>query len=367
MKNLALFFTLFISLNALAQNQNPTNDTLSLLFIGDIMGHDSQILSAYNPATETYNYHEVFEEIAPVIRKHDYGIANLEVVLGGKPYKGYPQFSSPDELAVACKNNGINVLVTANNHSCDKGKVGVQRTVQVLDSLDIRHTGTFKHKKERSEKNLLILSQKNLRVGLLNYTYGTNGLPTPEPTFVNRIDTSLMASDIRASKKANLDKLIVFLHWGTQYESHPNKTQENLAGFLLKKGVDIIIGSHPHVLQRMEYHPGDSIQKERLVVYSLGNYVSNQRTRKRDGGAMVRIVLVKSEKGTHITDKGYYLTWVNKFKTDDKWNFQILPASLYEKSNYQGLYQYSTDKLKLFLDDSRTLLDKENINVPEIK
>ena len=140
LKIIALF--IILSPKAFSQNVEST-DSLTLTFIGDIMGHTSQIKSAFNSDSNTYDYRDVFSKMPSVIKSSDFAIANLEVTLAGKPYTGYPSFSSPDELAVACKESGIDVLVTANNHSCDKGKKGILRTIKVLDSLKIKHTGTF--------------------------------------------------------------------------------------------------------------------------------------------------------------------------------------------------------------------------------
>ena len=137
-----LYYT-FIFLNSYLFAQKPAE--VSLLFIGDIMGHGSQIQSAFNKDSKTYDYASVFSKVTPIIKRTDFAIANLEVTLAGPPFTGYPQFSSPDALAVACKNSGIDVLVTANNHSCDRRKNGLLRTIHVLDSLEIKHTGTFKN------------------------------------------------------------------------------------------------------------------------------------------------------------------------------------------------------------------------------
>ena len=200
-----------------------TASRMSLLFMGDVMGHIPQVEGAYNDDTKRYDYMPVFDKIKHKFAQVDFAIANLEVTLAGKPYKGYPQFSSPDALAAACRDSGIDVLVTANNHTCDRGKKGIIRTLNVLDSLKIAHTGTFRNKAEFDKKNLLVLSKNGISVGILNYTYGTNGLPVPEPTVVNRIDLNLMKQDIEKAKKAQLDKLIVVIHWGIEYQQKQNK------------------------------------------------------------------------------------------------------------------------------------------------
>lgn len=366
MKNKIIYLALLLSLPIFSQDIKE-KDSLSLIFIGDVMGHDPQIESAYNPETSTYNYDGVFKKVKPIIENADFSIANLEVTLAGEPYAGYPQFSSPDALAVACKNSGMDVLVTANNHSCDRGKKGILRTIKILDSLNIPHTGTFVDTADREKNNLLVLNKNNIKVGLLNYTYGTNGLPIPAPTAVNMIDTLTMKQDIIKSRETSLDKLIVIIHWGKEYISYPSKNQMNIAEFLFKNGVDIVIGSHPHVLQKMEHHPKTEKQQERFIAYSLGNFVSNQRTRKRDGGAILKLTLTKEDGRTHISNSGFYLTWVNKPKVNGKTTFEIVPCSEFESNDFYDLDFGSKEKMKLFISDSRALLKKENKAVKEIK
>lgn len=367
MKNVFQLFILTLSsFNLLAQDVTQ-EDSLSLIFMGDIMGHDPQIESAFNPEKGAYNYEGVFRKVSHIIKAADFAIANLEVTLAGKPYAGYPQFSSPDALAVACKKNGIDVLVTANNHSCDRAKKGLLRTIHVLDSLDIPHTGTFKDSTERNNNNLLVLDKNNIRVGLLNYTYGTNGLPTPKPTMVNRIDTLIMLSDIRKSQADSLDKLIVMIHWGPEYQSQPSKKQVEIAEVLFRNGVDIIVGSHPHVLQKMEYIQAKEDDNEHFIAYSLGNFVSNQRTRKRDGGAMLKLTLRKNKEDVKISNYGYYLTWVSRPTIDDKTMYEIVPCSEFESNDFYDLDIDAKEKMKVFIADSRALFEKENIAVLEIK
>ncbi len=361
MRSAGIIFLLFFVLPP-----SGAQDTLTLLFLGDIMCHDAQLAAARDTAAGRYDFSEVFGGVAPLLRQADATVANLETTLAGPPYQGYPRFSSPDELAAACKEAGIGYLMTANNHACDKGRRGIVRTAGVLDLLDIGHTGTFRDTADRRKNNLLVIQKGALRAGILNYTYGTNGLPPPAPTVVNRIDTARMARDIAAATRDSLDKLIVFLHWGEQYQQHPNHTQQTIARFLFSRGVDIIIGSHPHVLQPMEYHPGDSLRKERLVVWSLGNYLSNQRKHPRDGGVMAQVTLVKSGDTTRIARTGYYLTWVHKFYDGRQWHFRILPCAEYEQNDYRGLDEYSVNKMKAFLQNARTLLDQENIRFKEI-
>lgn len=363
-----LLFLLTIQVFSAISQENNEKQSLSIVFMGDIMGHDAQIKSAYNAKIGTYDYTGVFEKVKPLIEKADFAVANLEVTLAGRPFKGYPQFSSPDALAVAAKQAGIDVLVTANNHSCDRGKQGILRTLRVLDSLKILHTGTFKDSTNRAENNLLILSKNEIHVGLLNYTYGTNGIVASPPTIVNMLDTAQMAKDIIAAQAKNLDKLIVVLHWGIEYKRHPNKKQEQLAAFLFEKGVDVIIGSHPHVVQRLEYRAATATAKEQFIAYSLGNFVSNQRAKTKDGGIMAALTFTKNKVGeVSLSDKGYYLTWVHRPKKQGQYFFEILPCTDIEKQNFIGIDSISQTKMKYFIKDTRKLFDQVNVSVPELK
>ena len=353
-----IFSVLFFLVSGPFQSQE-----VSFLFMGDIMGHGPQIRSAYQNSEKKYNYNKVFEPLEDIISSVDFAVANLEVTLAGPPYMGYPQFSSPDELAEACKNNGVDVLVTANNHSCDRKNSGVIRTVEVLDSFKILHTGTFKDEKKRDQENLLILSKKGIKVGLLNYTYGTNGIPFSTPAYVNMLDSSLIKQDVINARKKKLDKLIVFVHWGYEYRDFPNSYQKKFNTFFNEIGVDVVIGSHPHVLQPMIYNIENN--KEFLTVFSLGNFVSNQRESRKDGGAMFRLSFEKKGGKVYISRKEYVLTWVHKFMDDGKYQYQILPCA---KAKYNERYfseKNDFQKMNLFLVNSRKHLNNNNKSVEE--
>ena len=180
-----------------------STDTLRLLFVGDLMQHQGQINAA---RTSTgYDYSTCFTYVKEEIKKADLSIANLEVTLGGKPYKGYPAFSAPDEFLTAIHDAGFNVLVTANNHSLDRGKSGLERTIQLIDSLKVPHAGTYINADEREKKYPLLLEKNGFRIALLNYTYGTNGIPVTPPNIVNYIDTAIIAKDITDSMTVDMD------------------------------------------------------------------------------------------------------------------------------------------------------------------
>lgn len=340
---------------------------ISLLFIGDVMQHDSQINAAYNASNKNYDYSSCFQFVKPYLASADLTIGNLEVTLAGSPYKGYPQFSAPDELAVTLKDVGMDILVTANNHCLDRGRKGLERTVMMLDSLDIVHTGTFRDTVERMNDYPLLVEKNGFKLSLLNYTYGTNGIPVTRPNVVNRIDTAVIRQDIMKAKTQSPDAIIVFLHWGQEYQSLPNKWQRDVATVCFNAGAKLVIGAHPHVLQPMEWRKAS----DQLIAYSLGNFVSGQRDRYKNGGAMLKVDLVKtgndSLSNTRIDSAAYMLEWVYR-SADSKKQYYILPVPEFEQDT-TGFIKDETSKaaFKVFADDSRKLFKKHNVSLEEDK
>ena len=353
-----IFNIVIIFFTCIAGSFGQQHDTarLKLVFAGDVMGHDAQINAAYNVVTKNYDYRPVYRYIKPYISQADIAIANLEVTLAGPPYKGYPRFSSPDALATALKDAGFNLLLTANNHSVDRGGKGLNRTIHVLDSLNLIHTGTFINKQNRKNYYPLIFEKKGIKIALLNITYGTNGLKAPPPCIVNYIDTLEIKNDLLKAKAVNPDMIITTIHWGTEYERKQNKHQEQLANFLIRNGTDVVIGSHPHVVQPIEViykNNTDSVIKN-VIVYSLGNYVSNQRTRHRDGGIMFELNINKVNGITSINDIYYLPTWVYKKITEKETGFYILPACYYKHlEKAKKLSTYNLNKWSVFNEDTR--------------
>ena len=327
------------------------------------MGHDAQITSAFNKKAEKYDYSFCFSELKPTIQKADIAIANLEVTLAGEPYKGYPQFSSPDALATALKDAGFDILINANNHALDRGKEGLERTIDVAKQEGLIITGTFKSEEDRESRYPLIVEKNNILLAILNYTYGTNGLVSSPPNIVNYIDTLLIHNDIQKARKINPDFIIACMHWGTEYELEGNDAQRSLAKLLAREGVDAIIGSHPHVVQPFEiiYTSADSSDFI-PVVYSLGNFISNQRERYRNGGIIFTLELTKTAK-TLPARFSYLPVWVQKPVINETTMFRLIPANL-NGSEKVRLKLTKDDYLKVgeFLDDTRHQLS----NVQEL-
>lgn len=262
-----------------------------LLFAGDVMAHTPQ-LAAARTDDGRYDFSPVFAYLRPRFAAADAVIVNLETTLTPEPpYSGYPSFRTPASMADALRDAGVDMAVLANNHCCDAGERGIRRTARELKRVGIRHTGVFADSIDFVARNPLLFERHGIRFALLNYTYSTNGLPVPRGTIVNCIDSALMVRDLERARRDSVDCTIVCIHWGVEYERRENDAQRRLAALLRRHGADIIIGSHPHVVQPFR---ADSLH---AVFYSLGNFVSNQRWRYSDGGLMAEVSVTRHPSG----------------------------------------------------------------------
>ena len=342
------------------EDEQSGPDSLSILVAGDLMQHSPQINAALTK--NGYNYDACFELEKPVISDADIAIANFEVTLGGPPYKGYPCFSAPDEYLHGILNAGFDVLTTGNNHCLDSRQKGLERTIQIMDSLKVPHLGTYKDSLERTKNYPLLIEKNGFRVVLLNFTYATNGLRVTKPNIVNYIDTMQIADDIAKAKTMQPDLLIAIPHWGIEYALTPNKPDRELADWLFAKGVDHIIGGHPHVLQPMERRNATAANGGNVLVYSLGNYISNQYKDNTVGGAMVRLDFVKQDGKVKLVNCGYMLTYCSRPQSSGKKNYRIVPVEMDSVLNQQD--RNIRDK---FLRTANNLFDKHNVNFGKYK
>lgn len=354
MRRLILFFFLFNFVEGMDAQQ-----TITLLFAGDLMQHGPQIKAA--ETLGGYDYSSYFSALKEEISKADIAIANLEVTLAGKPYTGYPQFSAPDEFVYAVKDAGFDVLLTANNHCEDRGQKGVERTILILDSLHLKHVGTYMNKQERSMNYPLIVNKNGFKIAFLNYTYDTNGMPVTDPNIVNIIDKEQIKKDILAARCQRPDAIIACMHWGIEYQTLPQQAEKELAEWMVRMGVDHVIGSHPHVLQPIEVH-NDNITPERhLIVYSLGNFGSNMSKPDTDGGAMVKLTLKKVLDHTLMHDCGYTFIWTSRPFINGEKGYLLYPSTYINKNLGKEEYYY----FNVFLNRARKLYATYNKGIKE--
>lgn len=317
------------------------SDTVRLAFGGDLMQHLPQVEAARTD--EGFDYSRSFEYVTSTFAAADIAVVNLETTLTitGR-YSGYPCFASPVELADAMVDMGIDIALLANNHCLDRGAQGVATTIEQLNLRGIAHTGAYCDSADYRQNHIVRIESHGVRFALVNYTYGTNGIPTPKGCVINRIDTLVIQRDIAQIDRDNTDCIIACMHWGNEYERRQNREQERLYDVLRRAGADIVIGSHPHVIQP---YKADSTE---VVFYSLGNLVSNQQRRYRDGGLIAQIEVVKCDtiEGVRLSAQALPV-WV---LCPD---YRILPSAV---ADTLTMSTEARNRYECFMNDTESLL-----------
>lgn len=322
------------------------NDEAEIVFAGDAMMHAAQIEYA-RKNNGTYDFSEYFREIDDYIRSADYAVVNLETPVSTAPYTGYPCFNAPSEYLDALSDAGFDLFLTANNHTLDRRDRGLCNTIDSLDVRRLAHIGTYKTDSARKNVMPFIKEINGIKIGFLNYTYGTNGFVPGKDVRVDYIDREQMQHDVDVTRNAGAEFIFACIHWGVEYQMLPHPSQTSLADYLRQIGVDAIIGGHPHVIQPFELKDG------KLTAYSLGNLISNMRTKDTRGGALIKVTLKRGSDGTvGIADAVYRLVFTEP--ADGSHNFRLQWADI-----------SSDPRAKAFVQSARTIFDKHNINVRE--
>lgn len=308
----------------------PTDATW--IAAGDVMMHMPQLPAYYNAKTKQYDFSPYFDSVRSLIEQGDWSLVNLETPIAGKSlgYSGFPRFNAPTELAEALRGAGFDIVTNANNHSLDRGAEGISRTLAALEAQQLVTKGTYRSRAE-SDK-LTIVERKGIRMGLLAYTYGTNGIPLPSamPYAVDLIDEQKILRDIAKLRAAGADFITIVLHFGTEYQTSPSDEQTKLARKLVAAGADIIAGAHPHVVQPYETvevaEPDGTIRKG-LIIYSMGNFISNQRGETKDYGLLMKVGIRKDNATGKTTIKEIepIPTWVYRYKAGKLNYYRIVP------------------------------------------
>ncbi len=341
------FLLFFVSLYSLVFGYDEAN----IVFAGDAMMHQKQIDCARRD-DNTYDYSDYFTEIAPYVIGADYAVVNLETAVSAPPYSGYPCFNAPESYVDALRSAGFDLFLTANNHTLDRNDRGLRATIDNLNERRLDHIGTYKNAAERDSVLPFIRNINNIRVGFLNYTYGTNGIKPQQDVVVDYIDRDRIRRDVEATREAGAEAVIVCMHWGDENHMLPNQTQKSLADFLKSLDVDVIVGGHPHVVQPAEITMrGDG--RPQLVYYSLGNFISNMTRRDNRGGMLARVQLRRGDDDrVTVSDAGYRLVFTEQ--PTDGGSFRLRWA---EASEWPAA--------KAFLDSARAIFSKHNAGVDE--
>lgn len=339
-----------------SQSTEPTGivetGRATITVTGDLLIHKPIITAASNGSS--YDFTEVFQYISGYVSKADFAVANLETTLAGTEsgyeYSGYPRFNCPDSIVDAAKNAGFDMLLTANNHTYDTGDQGMLRTQQVIRDKGLLNLGTTM---SDEETDYIIRDINGIQVGFICYTYGEIDEATDQPAvndftvspeLANNINVFAydkldrfyeeMAQQVSDMKADGAEAIVLFIHWGAEYQTYTTSSQPVIAQKMCDLGVDVIAGGHPHVVEPVEVLTSSTDPEHKtLCVYSMGNAVSNQRadnmsldTGHTEDGMLFTFTFVKYSNGDVALDSAEILpTWVYIRSSDTEYAYNILP------------------------------------------
>lgn len=356
------FFTLFTTLvNFNNHDKDKSENEVSIIAVGDNLIHNSVLKSGIMPDS-TYNFDRLFDVLREDFQGADLAVINQETILGGdvKPYDGYPNFNSPNELGDAIVKAGFDVVLHASNHTLDVGVQGVINCIEYWKTQKGITCLGINENQEEKEK-IKLVERNGIKIALLNYTYGLNGhvLPKDKSYLVNLIDTATIIKDIREAELI-ADFTIVFPHWGVEYVYTPNNSQKKLAKIMTENGADLIIGTHPHVIQDVEWIICDNGNRS-LCYYSLGNYISGQKATPRILGGMAEVKIRKTADDVIIEEAELtpiitHYEWINGTSLHQTYKLEDYTTTLEKRHSLQ--YYDSTFSLNAVRELSDKLVDK---------
>ena len=288
--------------------------------VGDVMVHRWQMQRAYNAADSSFDFTPSFKYVKPIIEDADFAIGNLETTFAGKNqgrtnavygYSCFPFFNAPEAMATALKDAGFDLFSTANNHSLDTKFSGLCHTLDILDSVGLYHVGTYRNLQESDSSCIIPIN--GIKVGFMGCTNSLNGntLKSADAFSIDEFrkqdsaKVAILCEKIKKLKDKGADVVIAMVHFGEEYQRKPNRRQKQTVEAFAKAGADVILGSHPHILQNLEWHTvsQNGIEKNVLVAYSMGNFISSQIQRDsilKDVGAILKFRIKKSREGITI-------------------------------------------------------------------
>ncbi len=302
--------------------------------------HNTQIASGQQ-ADGTFRFDTFFAPVKSLIQYGDYASTNFEAAMAGRDsgYTGYPKFNSPDEMAATLKEAGYDLVITANNHILDRGYPGAIKTMRVLRNAGLDIVGTYQSQEEKD--TYLIKDLGGVRVGYLAYSYGTNGIPVPKehPYFFNFLNRETILKDV-SNLRPKVDVLVLVLHWGVEYSLQPTADQKELARIFLEAGVDVILGSHPHVIQPMEVMRINN--KDKFVIYSMGNFIGDQRGVERNSGVILNLSFQKDVNAgeTILKNVSYTPTYSHSYRDNGRLRFRVVDVKAAIRQVQEGRDPY---------------------------
>lgn len=327
--------------------------TIEIAAVGDILIHKEILETQYDAESNSYDFKNTLQYVKDYLSNADLAIGNLEGTLSGIEnygFSGYPSFNAPDELADAIKWAGIDVLNNMNNHSLDRDVRGFYRTRETLEDRGFDIIGT---RSSADDNRYIIKDVKGIKIGIISYSYtmtseggvrGLNGTPISSEVYplMNTFredsldeDFNNMKEEIDRMKGDGAEVIIFYMHWGDEYELEPNETQKKMAKFLANNNVDIVFATHPHSLQPIDIVKSDDGSHETSVIYSMGNFLSSQRTERiqnpyTEDGVITFVNVSKNEdtKEIKVEYPKYLPTWVNWYEKEGKLFYEVVPATV---------------------------------------
>lgn len=255
---------------------SPEPAEVSIVMVGDILLH-TPVEEAALQEDGTYSFARIFENMKEEIQSADVAIVNQEVIIGGEELgiSGYPAFNAPYAIGDALVDAGFDVVCQGTNHALDKGKSGLLNCLDFWQEQYPRIAVLGIHESQEDQDEIYVYEEDGIRIAVLNYTYGTNGIALPEgmPFAVDMLDEDKIVRDLKLAEEM-ADFTIVCPHWGTEYQLEQSSNQENWAKLFVQNGADLVLGTHPHVIQPIEWVKDEETGNEMLVYYSLGNFVN---------------------------------------------------------------------------------------------
>lgn len=311
----------------------PKSKKMSLFAVGDVLIHESVYKDAYNNGK--YDFHKMFTDIEPIMKKYDLKYCNQESTIGGSALgiSGYPSFNAPDEIGDEVVNLGFNLISLANNHAMDKGEDAIHYSNSYWKTKNVITAGSYENMEERDR--IRVYEKNGIKYAFLAYTTSLNGGAPKKEYLVNMYSATKAKKDIEAVKD-QVDVIIVSMHWGEEYTNTPTESQKQIAEYLSSLGVNLIIGSHPHVVQPVTYI------NDTLVIYSLGNFISNQLSigLNQGIGLMIGMDIIVDETGVKF--ENIYKELILAY-AENSTNFKVIPFS---KLNNNLLNNYESVKTK---------------------
>ncbi len=318
---------------------NPSE--VSLVMVGDNLLHMPLIKNGEQP-DGTYNFDTLYEDMKPYFEEADISVIVQETVLAGPEFKysGYPMFNTPQAVGDSIKNAGFDVVLHATNHTLDKGSKGVENTIEYWKKHpEIKVLGI--NESQDSQNEVTLYEKNGIKFAFLNYTDSTNGIPLPKNKdyLVNTVNEEKIISDLTYAEN-NADFTVVFMHWGVEYHFNESKSQSDLAALMSQNGADLIIGSHPHVIQPIKWIEAQNGNRT-LVFYSLGNYVSRQKDAANLLGIMANVKIYSKGNGTVFIKEASVMPTVTHYNVNSR-GFRVYPLKDYtdELAAMHGVSQY---------------------------